>query len=36
MKKTDICYLVLVLGSSVLFRLTDVAGWLGGVLSYWM
>ena len=32
----DACYLALVLGSSVLFRLTDVAGWLGGVLSYWM
>ena len=36
MKKNDICYLFLVLGSSVLFRLVDVAGWLGGVLSYWM
>ena len=36
MTTRDVCYFILVLGSSVLFRLTDVAGWLGGVLSYWM
>ena len=36
MDTRDVCYLILVLGSSVLFRLTDLAGWLGGVLSYWM
>ena len=36
MEKKDLVYLLLVLGSSVLFRLTDLAGWLGGVLSYWM
>lgn len=32
----DLLFLLAAVGSSVLFRMVDVAGWLGGVLSYWM